>query len=79
MHEFGLLRPVVTRTPCHSVSSLLQHLVEEAKKVNNLRLSVLAAKVRLDAFTKVKNPIHGSVAHLLKVEEDEIKHKDFLC
>ena len=48
------------------MSSLLQTLVEEAKKVNNLRLSALAAKVRLDAFTKVKNPIHGSVAHLLK-------------
>ena len=43
---------------------MFQHLVEETKKVNNLRLFVLAAMVRLDAFTNVKNPIHGSAAHL---------------
>ena len=65
-------------TLCHSVPSLLQNVVEEAKKVNNLRLFAFAAKVRLDVFTKVKNAIHGRVAQLLKEKEDEIKHKDFL-
>ena len=45
---------------------MFQNPVEEAEKVNNPRLSAFAAKVRLDAFTKVKKAI-----------EDEIKHKDF--
>merc|ERR1719451_264084 len=48
-----------------------------AKKLNNPRLSALAAKVRLDAFTKVKKAIDDMVAQLLKEKEDEIKHKDF--
>merc|ERR1719267_496999 len=52
-------------------------LVAVAKKVNNPRLSALAAKVRLDAFTKVKKAIDDMVSQLLKEKEDEIKHKDF--
>jgi chromosome segregation ATPase len=52
-------------------------LAAVAKKVNNPRLSALAAKVRLDAFTKVKKAIDDMVAQLLKEKEDEIKHKDF--
>ena len=51
-------------------------LAAVAKKVNNPRLSALAAKVRLDAFTKVKKAIDDMVAQLLKEKEDEIKHKD---
>merc|ERR1719174_2478144 len=52
-------------------------LAAVAKKVNNPRLSALAAKVRLDAFTKVKKAIDDMVSQLLKEKEDEIKHKDF--
>jgi len=52
-------------------------LAAVAKKVNNPRLSALATKVRLDAFTKVKKAIDDMVAQLLKEKEDEIKHKDF--
>merc|ERR1719174_917288 len=52
-------------------------LASVAKKLNNPRLSALAAKVRLDAFTKVKKAIDDMVAQLLKEKEDEIKHKDF--
>merc|ERR1719235_257536 len=37
----------------------------------------IAAKVRLDAFEKVKKAIDDMVAQLLKEKEDEIKHKDF--
>merc|ERR1712146_328863 len=48
-----------------------------AKKLQNPRLATLAAKVRLDAFTKVKKAIDDMVAQLLKEKEDEIKHKDF--
>merc|ERR1719488_36045 len=48
-----------------------------AKKLNSPRLSAIAAKVRLDAFTRVKKAIDDMVSQLLKEKEDEIKHKDF--
>merc|ERR1712048_260456 len=52
-------------------------LASVAKKVNSPRLSAIAARVRLDAFTKVKKAIDDMVAQLLKEKADEIKHKDF--
>merc|ERR1719335_129567 len=48
-----------------------------AKKLNSPRLSAIAAKVRLDAFTSVKKAIDDMVAQLLKEKANEIKHKDF--
>merc|ERR1712137_772040 len=48
-----------------------------AKKVDSPRLSAIAARVRLDAFTRVKKAIDDMVAQLLKEKADEIKHKDF--
>merc|ERR1712083_993746 len=48
-----------------------------ADKHNNPRLATLAYKVRLDAFTRVKEAIDDMIAQLLKEKEDEIKHKDF--
>merc|ERR1719340_581624 len=48
-----------------------------AKKLNNPKLSNLAYRVRLDAFTRVKKAIDDMVAQLLKEKADEIKHKDF--
>merc|ERR1719174_2732973 len=48
-----------------------------ATKVGSARLSALAARVRLDAFTRVKKAIDDMIAQLLKEKEDEIKHKDF--
>merc|ERR1712176_1530886 len=52
-------------------------LSEMAKKLNSPRLSALAYRVRLDAFTRVKKAIDDMVAQLLKEKADEIKHKDF--
>merc|ERR1719159_1524291 len=50
----------------------------KASKANgNPRLAALAARVRLDAFTKVKAAIDEMIAALLKEKADEIKHKDF--
>jgi len=54
-----------------------QLLSSVAKKLNSPRLSALAYRVRLDAFTRVKKAIDDMVAQLLKEKEDEIKHKDF--
>merc|ERR1719451_192066 len=48
-----------------------------ADKHNSPRLSAIAAKVRLDAFTCVKKAIDDMIAQLLKEKADEIKHKDF--
>jgi len=52
-------------------------LSDVAKKTNNPKLSNLAYRVRLDAFTRVKKAIDDMVAQLLKEKEDEIKHEDF--
>jgi len=41
------------------------------------RLSAMASRVRLDAFTKVKKAIDDMITQLGKEKEDEIKHKDF--
>merc|ERR1719310_2283148 len=48
-----------------------------AKKLKNPRLAQLAYKIRLDAFTKVKQAIDDMIAQLTKQKADEIKHKDF--
>jgi len=53
-------------------------LSDVAKKQNNPKLSNLACRVRLDAFTRVKKAIDDMVAQMLKVNKDEIKRKDFL-
>merc|ERR1719271_1848026 len=52
-------------------------LLEAAKATHNPQLVALAARVRLDAFTKVKAAIDDMVAALLKEKADEVKHKDF--
>jgi len=52
-------------------------LSDVAKRLKNPKLSNLAYRVRLDAFTRVKKAIDDMVAQLLKEKEDEIKHKDF--
>merc|ERR1719335_2127442 len=52
-------------------------LAAVARKYNNPHLMTLAMKVRLDAFTKVKQAIDDMIAELLKQKEDEIKQKDF--
>merc|ERR1719422_1997896 len=52
-------------------------LATVAQKFSNPRLSTLAYRVKLDAFTRVKKAIDDMVAQLLKEKEDEIKHKDF--
>merc|ERR1719198_2695332 len=52
-------------------------LVAAAKHLHSPRLSAMASRVRLDAFTKVKKAIDDMITQLGKEKEDEIKHKDF--
>jgi len=48
-----------------------------AQKFGSPRLSTLAYRVKLDAFTRVKKSIDDMISQLLKEKADEIKHKDF--
>jgi len=52
-------------------------LSKVAQKFQNPRLSTLAYRVKLDAFTRVKKAMDDMIAELLKEKADEIKHKDF--
>merc|ERR1719160_1651544 len=52
-------------------------LVAVAQKIRSPKLAAFALRVRLDAFTKVKEAIDDMIAQLTKQQEDEIKHKDF--
>jgi peptidoglycan hydrolase CwlO-like protein len=52
-------------------------LSEIGSRLHNPRMTALATKVRLDAFTKVKKAIDDMVAELTKQKEDEIKHRDY--
>merc|ERR1719305_681034 len=52
-------------------------LFQAAKTLHSPRLSALASRGRLDAFTKVKAAIDEMIEALLKEKKDEIKHKDF--
>merc|ERR1719333_928978 len=52
-------------------------LAQIARKYRNPHLMTLAMKVRLDAFTKVKQAIDDLVAELEKQQVDEQKLKDF--
>jgi len=52
-------------------------LAEVAQKTHNPRLTALAVKIRLDAFTKVKKAIDDMIAELMQQKKDEIKHRDY--
>jgi len=52
-------------------------LANVAKKFGNPKLSTLAYRVKLDAFTRVKKAIDDMIAQLLQEKADEIKHRDF--
>jgi len=64
----------VTSKRREEASKLLSRV---AKKLNSPRLSALAYRVRLDAFTRVKKAIDDMITQLIKEKADEIKHKDF--
>jgi len=52
-------------------------LRKAAQKFDDPRVSMLATKARLDAFTEVKKAIQEMVDKLTKEKADEIKHKDW--
>jgi len=70
----ALVQAAATSKRREEASKLLSQV---AKKLNSPRLSALAYRVRLDAFTRVKKAIDDMIAQLMKEKADEIKHKDF--
>jgi len=68
---------VQTRMQSEQREQASKLLAAVASKLNSPRLSNLAYRVKLDAFTRVKKAIDEMVAELLKEKADEIKHKDF--
>jgi len=52
-------------------------LLDASKKWHSKRLSAMASRVRLDAFTAVKKAIDDMITQLGIEKQDEIKHKDF--
>merc|ERR1719297_115625 len=70
----ALVQAAATSKRREEASKLLSQV---AKKLNSPRLSALAYRVRLDAFTRVKKAIDDMITQLMKEKADEIKHKDF--
>merc|ERR1719359_1622701 len=58
-------------------AKVVKVLQAAASKSRDPRLSELAVKSRMDAFSNLKKTIQTMVDRLLKEKEDEIKHKDF--
>jgi len=61
----------------HQRQQAAKILEAAAAKVGNPRLSALANRVQLDAFSRVSKAIDNMVVQLRKEGADEIKHKDF--
>jgi len=58
-------------------AALASLLMKAAEKVKDPRLSTLAMKARLDAFTEVRKTITDMINKLIKEKEDDVKHKDY--
>lgn len=68
----GFLQLKLTNQKKEAVLKVLKKLSK-----NDPRIGMIAMKVRLDAFTKVKKAIDDMVAQLKAEKNDEIKHRDF--
>lgn len=58
-------------------ANVAEMLSRTAKQFNNPKIAEIASKVRLDAFTKVKNAIDDMIEKLNVEKADEVKHKDW--
>jgi len=58
-------------------SEVAERIQAAGMAAHDPRLSMLARRVRIDAFTKVKETLQNMIDNLLKEKEDTIKQKDF--
>merc|ERR1719389_308767 len=73
---FGFIQ-VRSKQQSNRRNKITAHLAQLAQKFKDPRISTLAVRARLDAFTKVKKSIQDMVDKLVQEKEDEVKHKDF--
>jgi len=66
-----------TASRSSSKAQASQWLATAARRLSSPRLSLLATRVRLDAFTKVKAAINEMIAQLGKEKAEEFKKKDW--
>jgi len=71
----GTFNPEFLQTMSHSEQRSKAFAV--LMQAHSPRLSAMASRVKLDAFTKVKKAIDDMITQLGKEKADEIKHKDF--
>jgi hypothetical protein len=68
---------VASKSTADRRAKVSKFLRQAGRKHMDPRLSLLATKVRMDAFTEVKKSITSMIDSLGKEQKDEIKHKDF--
>jgi len=61
----------------HRRNKVVEALKRVATQFNDPRISQLAVRARLDAFTKVKASISAMIEALSKEQDEEVKFKDF--
>jgi uncharacterized small protein (DUF1192 family) len=74
---FSFVQTSLSKSDKARRSKVADKLSSVAKKFNDPRISTLAVRARLDAFTKVKASISDMIAQLAKEQEEEVQHKDF--
>jgi hypothetical protein len=67
----------VSKREAHRRNKVVDALSRLATESKDPRISTLAIKARLDAFTKVKASISSMIEQLAKEQEEEVQHKDF--
>jgi FtsZ-binding cell division protein ZapB len=68
---------VTSTSHSHKRAKVLNALRQASRRFRDPRLSVLAMRAKIDAFTEVKKSISDMIEALKKEKQDEIKHKDF--
>jgi len=74
---FSFVQTSVSKSQQARRSNVVAELSSISKKFQDPRISTLAIRARLDAFTKVKASISDMIAQLAKEQEEEVQHKDF--
>jgi FtsZ-binding cell division protein ZapB len=73
----GFIQVASTSTFSDRRAKVSQFLKKAAKKFHEPRLSLIAVRAKMDAFSEVKKSIQDQIDAMIKEKADEIKHKDF--
>jgi len=73
---FNFIQTKQTKIRSKNINMASKVLSDAARRLHSPTLQAIALRVRLDAFTKVKQAIDDMIKQLMTDKEDEIKHKD---